>query len=422
MPSVPLPASGGYIQAVRESSEAVRIKANIKINEEDMTRLLLSPAFTSTYQRLRTAHGMTLPLNFSSVAQELNVLSVLSVLNFASGYRVPLHVATGRGAFDNIRAFVFAAHISSSSGEDDYFSARGMQAITPPAVADLMRVTGSIHVERPHEDIPGVTVGELGGPIWEIVQIVARTLNETGAALAQGGYPDLGSFVLEALKEGEKAKASGGDACDVALERLVRCIPAFRDAAPVYDAPVYCFKKALLTLHAVALRFGPAGKTPTRAVPAPDTTRLPIFSDNVIPSLLVHLGVLDLSAADPALGLPALFPHARDPAVLAPLLAASPAPAPAEVLAQMPAKAKEPPKEGPRVTQAQAFALRGAAIDVCERLVAHGRTLAAGADPELAWLGELMPPELDAWLWAVAKDRPDYRRLERFALTGTAYF
>ena len=169
---------------------------------------------------------MALPLNFSSPAAELNVLSVLSLLNFASGYRVPLHRASGRGAFDNIRAFVFAAYISSSSsspgegGDGEYFSARGMRAITPATVADLMRLTGAIHVERPHEAIPGVTVGELGGPVWEVVQLVARTLNETGEALAAGGYPGLGSFVLEALREGEKARRAGGDECEVALERV----------------------------------------------------------------------------------------------------------------------------------------------------------------------------------------------------------
>ena len=163
---------------------------------------------------------MTLPLNFPSVASELNVLSVLSLLNFASGYRVPLHQATGRGAFDNIRTFVFAAYISSSTGAGDYFSARGMQSITETTVADLMRVTDAIHVERKHETIPGLTVGELGGPVWEVVQLITKTLQQTGEALLKGGYPDLGSFVLEALKEGEKAKKAGGDEAEVALERV----------------------------------------------------------------------------------------------------------------------------------------------------------------------------------------------------------
>ncbi|KAH9894955.1 hypothetical protein C8Q73DRAFT_480034 [Cubamyces lactineus] len=415
MSSVPLPPSGEYIKAVRESSRAARIKANISITQESIKRLLLSPAFTSTFTRLRAAHGMSLPLNFPSVASELNVLSILSLLNFASGYRVPLHQATGRGAFDNIRAFVFAAYISSSTGAGDYFSAHGMQSITETTVADLMRVTDVIHVERKHETIPGLTVGELGGPVWEVVQLITKTLQQTGEALVKGGYPDLGSFVLEALKEGEKAKKAGGDEAEVALERLVRGIPAFQDMALVQGQPVYCFKKAMLTLHAVALRFG---SSESSSVPVPRTAHLPIFSDNVIPSMLVHLGVIDLTNADTSLGLPELFPDAQNPERLSALLAA------AEVVDPAAAKKdKEVPKEGPLLTVEQAYVLRAAAIDACELIVEAAQTLdTSGAAEDLSWMKTMTLPEIDAWLWAVAKDRPEYRRLERFALRNTAYF
>ncbi|KAI0644600.1 hypothetical protein C8Q79DRAFT_972727 [Trametes meyenii] len=416
MSSIPLPPPGEYIKAVRETSRAARTKANISITPESIKRLLLSPAFTSTFERLRVAHGMAMPLNFPSVASELNVLSVLSLLNFASGYRVPLHQATGRGAFDNIRAFVFSAFISSSTGAGDYFSARGMQNMTETTVADLMNVTDAIHVERPHEQIPGLTVGELGGPVWEVVQLIAKTLKETGDALVAGGYPDLGNFVLEALKEGEKAKKAGGDEAEVTVERLIRGIPAFQDMALVYGEPVYCFKKALLTLHAVALRFG---NSDSPSVPVPRTSHLPIFSDNVIPSLLVHLGVIDLSNADASLGLPQLFPDAQSPEKLYRLLDAAEPTAPADKKA----KNKEVPKEGPLLTVEQAYVLRAAAIDACELIVETAKELdTSKASEDLSWLKDITLPELDAWIWAVAKDRPDYRKLERFALRNTAYF
>ncbi|CDO72798.1 hypothetical protein BN946_scf184994.g51 [Trametes cinnabarina] len=357
---------------------------------------------------------MTLPLNFPSVASELNVLSVLSLLNFASGYRVPLHKATGRGAFDNIRAFVFGAWISSSTGAGDYFSAKGMEAMTEATVADLMRVTDVIHVERPHEKIHGVTVGELGGPIWEVVQLITKTLKETGEALIKGGYPDLGSFVLEALKEGEKAKKAGQDEAEVALERLVRAIPAFQDMAFVYGQPVYCFKKAMLTLHSVALRFGNSES----AIPVPRTSHLPIFADNVIPSLLVHLGVIDLTHADADLALPRLFPEAQNPERLQSLLSAAEPVDPAAAK-----KEKEVLREGPLLTVEQAFVLRAAAIDACELIVQTAKDLdTSDAAEDLSWLKEITPPEVDAWIWAVAKDRRDYRKLERFALRNTAYF
>ncbi|TBU53762.1 hypothetical protein BD310DRAFT_937327 [Dichomitus squalens] len=410
---VPFPPSGEYLKAVRESSRAARLKANITISDESIKRFLLSPAFTSTYTRLRAAHGMTLPLNFSSIKEELNILSVLSLLNFGSGYRVPLHIATGRGAFDNIRAFVFGAYISAASA-GDHFSAHGMKEITPATVANLMRVMDAIHVERPHEEIPGVTVGELSGPIWEIVQIIAKTLNETGEALVNGGYPDLGSLVFEALGEGEKARKAGRDECEVIVERLVRGIPAFRDMALVQGQPVYCFKKAMLTVHAIALRYK-ASDTPP--VPVPRTDHLPIFSDNVIPSLLVHLGVIDLSTADASLGLQQLFPEAQNPQLLEALLSA------AQPVEPVVAKIISPPKEGPLLTVEQAFVLRAAAIDACELIVQYAKTLdISGAAEDWSWMKDITLPELDAWIWAVAKDRPDYRKLERFALRNTAYF
>ncbi|KAI8975897.1 hypothetical protein BD414DRAFT_497252 [Trametes punicea] len=415
MSTVPFPPSEEYLKAIRESSRAARERAKISVTQESIKRFLLSAAFTTTFAQLRTSHGMTMPLNFPSITSELNVLSTLSLLNFASGYRVPLHQATGRGAFDNVRAFVFAAFISSSMGAGDYFSARGMQSITETTVADLMRVTDVVHVERPHETIKGLTVGELGGPIWEVVQLIAKTLRETGDALVRGGYPDLGSFVLEALKEGEKAKKAGKDEAEVALERLVRGIPAFQDMAVVYEQPVYCFKKALLTLHSIALRFE-GSQSP---VPVPRTSHLPIFADNVVPSLLIHLGVIDLSNADPSLGLPALFPDAQSPGRIQALLAAAAEPVdPATAK-----KDKEVPKEGPLLSVEQAFVLRAAAIDACELIVETARTLGADEAGEgLQWLTELTLPELDAWIWAVAKDRPDYRKLERFALRNTPYF
>ena len=126
-------------------------------------------------------------------------MSILTVLNMASGYRVPLHKATGRGAYDNIRMLVMALYLSSTV-EADYMSARGMVALDNQKVADLMGVLKHIHVEAPHKSIPGVVVGELGGPIFELVRVITKILNETGQALQSGGYPDLGTYLLEALK------------------------------------------------------------------------------------------------------------------------------------------------------------------------------------------------------------------------------
>ncbi|PCH43980.1 hypothetical protein WOLCODRAFT_133053 [Wolfiporia cocos MD-104 SS10] len=413
-----LPPHGGYIRAVRESSRTVREWANITVSGDAIARLLHSPAFTTTFDRLRKAHGMAFPLAFPSVLSEVNLLSILALLNFASGYRTPLHAATGRGAFDNVRALVFALYISSAAGtgEGDYLSARGMRAIRAATVADLMGVAGKIHVEREHESLRGVTVGQLGGPVWEVVELVTRTLNETGGVLVDAGYPDLGSLVMQALKEGEKARRDGpGAECDVILERLVRVVPAFRDMALVDGQPVYCFKKALLTIHAIALRFGSADPAPFSV---PRTENLPIFADNVIPSMLVHLGVIDLSTSTPALGLASLFPDAGKSETLEALLEA----APEAVGDTKGPKPKEVPKEGPVLSVEQAYILRAAAIDACELIVQAARELGASAGEHASLYTTVTVPELDAWIWAVAKDRADYRKLERFVLKNTPFF
>ena len=177
-----------------------------------MEKFLFSPAFTASFERLKVDHGHILPLKYPSTAVELNVMSILTVLNLASGYRVPLHQATGRGAYDNIKVFVMSLYLSSTV-EADYMSARGMVALDHQKVADLMGVLRHIHVEVPHKSLPGVIVGELGGPIFELVRIITRVLNETGEVLQTGGYPNLGAFLLEALK---KAK---GDP-DIVLQQV----------------------------------------------------------------------------------------------------------------------------------------------------------------------------------------------------------
>lgn len=127
--------------------------------------------------------------------------------------------------------------------------------------------------------------------------------------------------------------------------------------------------------------------------------------------------MIDLTTADAALGLPQLFPDAQNPERLEALLAAA---QPEETVV---AKVKSVPKEGPLLTVEQAYVLRAAAIDACELIVQYAKTLdVSGEAEDLSWMKGITLPELDAWIWAVAKDRPDYRKLERFALRNTAYF
>jgi hypothetical protein len=189
--------------------------------------------------------------------------------------------------------------------------------------------------------------------------------------------------------------------------------PALEPPSLTSYAAVYCFKKALFLIEAINIRFGTMSPPP---FPVPATEHIPVFTDNVLPSLLIHLGVIDLSTASSELS--QIFPGAGSPAQLSELLALPPPDV--SPSADGKEKKKEPPEEGPVLTNEQAYILRAAAIDACELIVAHVHSLTGDAHPE--WVKEIQLPELDMWIWAVAKDRADYRKLKRFVLRDTVFF
>lgn len=186
-----------------------------------------------------------MPLNFSSMLDELNVVSMLALLNFLHCYRIPLHQKTGRGAWQvrpaghraytssvelthcmqTIRYLVLGAYVSSADGSQPLLSTAGMCAAEVPQIAELINIP--LHLERQHPSLP-VKIGEVDPVSEEIVEKLVEVFKSTGEVLQEGGYPDLGSFVAQALKDGK------GDA-DYLVEKLVRAFPAFRDMYLIQD-------------------------------------------------------------------------------------------------------------------------------------------------------------------------------------------
>jgi len=111
------------------------------------------------------------------------------------------------------------------------------------------------------------------------------------------------------------------------------------------------------------------------------------------------------------------FPEATSAAKLEELLA------PAPQIAAGPEHVQNIPREGARVTADQSYILRAAAIDACELIIDTAQTLGATLlDRNPMWLSKLTLPDLDMWLWSAAKDRADYRALERFVDQNTIFF
>lgn len=123
-----------------------------------------------------------------------------------------------------------------ASGEDDLLSAKGISNITTQKIAELLNV--NIYIEKPHPSLPGVIVGELGGPVYDLCSLISSTLNEAGKILVDFGYPDLGGFVREAVADAGKLNsiAKPGVDLDLILER-VRKFHRTRD--PSIDSFLY---------------------------------------------------------------------------------------------------------------------------------------------------------------------------------------
>jgi hypothetical protein len=117
------------------------------------------------------------------------------MLNFLSAYRIPLHKATGSGAYQNVLRLLMGLYISGPNA----LSARGLAALQPDGVASLLGV--NMHSEAP-SGIPGVVMGTpRSGDMFEVCTLVCKACNEAGTRLERMGLRDLGELVLRTIKE-----------------------------------------------------------------------------------------------------------------------------------------------------------------------------------------------------------------------------
>ncbi|GEM08565.1 DUF2419 family protein [Rhodotorula toruloides] len=370
-----LPPPSELLAAIRNSCATLAAKRGITIDHAQVDKYILSVS-KDDWERAsgREKHGVRLPLVFDSVEEELNVLGALALLNFLSGYRHALHRLAGRGAFSTIQTLVLSAYISSSDNPDgSILSVSGMRQANVAQLADLARL--EMHVEKPHPTLgSAVKVGEKDEDAFEILGLLAAVLNETGEVLEGLGKRSLGAWLLEKLVEAD------GDG----VKLLALTFPAFRDVHLVDDQPVLILKKALWLIPVIALTFR-AREGINMAFKVPDVAGVPVFADNVIPTLLIHHGILDLStSSDPALRSLSL----ANPSSLS-------------------------------LPTASATRLRAASIVACAAVIKRAHELATTTGKD--WLANWTEQDLDGWLWSEGK-RGGLRDVERIAEKGTVYY
>ena len=160
---------------------------------------------------------------------------------------------------------------------------------------------------------------------------------------------------------------------------------------------VYLFKKAMILLQTLSARFPPS---PTQTFPIPQHPGLPIFSDNVIPTLLLTLGLFRLPPSHP---LTSKFPSVPCTDLL------TPTPTPTE------GEKSNSPLGGPVLDFEEMTILRAAAVHAVQRTVEFVRGGGMDEEEGCDWMEEEMDEAgLDAVVWMGGKERADWRKVERF--------
>jgi len=162
---------------------------------------------------------------------------------------------------------------------------------------------------------------------------------------------------------------------------MLTALPAFRDMAIINTKPVYLLKKILLLVLDLHTRFSTSHPT---LFSFHDISHLPIFADNVIPTLLHHLRILPLTAP------------------------ANATPTQVQLLQEL----REDLGTGRATTRERSYVFRAAAVDACEEVVRRAR--------ERGMEG-VRSVDVDGYLWKVAKVG-EMRDIVRFSDPNTVFF
>ncbi|KAG0280418.1 hypothetical protein BGZ95_010233 [Linnemannia exigua] len=347
-------------ESVYTTTKQCRERSDIKIDQDAIVQFL-NNLTQESWDKHSVANGMSFPLRFDSLEQEVNILSLIDILNTGHGFRKELHEDSDRGAFETIVFGIMSFHISSSPTTADALSQlTGWEVGSHFGITMQKDVPSELaHVTMSKPSVASKLAGQLQG-----------VLNETGRVLKEKKFETLGAFVIDAAK---KANGSGEKFAEI----LINTFPAFQDCADIDGEKVYVFKKAFLLASSLERRFGDT--EPIFAFKGLEKS--PIFADNVIPTMMVHFGILAL-----------------------------------------PESLKHTVQEDGVTTVEESYRLRAAAVDGCREIVekANQKGESKVGTVEFGEKG-MSSCDLDVYLWRVAKE-PQYRKIPRFHCKDTIFF
>ncbi|KAG0173758.1 hypothetical protein DFQ28_011251 [Apophysomyces sp. BC1034] len=350
--------TGNFCEVVRSTCKACVDNSPVKVSQQGI-RSFLEKLDKHQFEELAVDTPMHMPVKFETVADEINFIALIDLLNFGSGYRIPLHQLAQRGAFDTIRFGAMSFHIGGTP-----LTAETFKSITAFEVSETFQFPIDREVHPPN--MPFVTMTE-PTELKPLADGIASVLNSTGEFLHKHNYKDLASFILDVTKSGGQPPSAVK-----LVEHLVRALPGLHDFYQIDGADVYLFKKAQIMTYHLWMFF--KDQLPDH-FNFSDINELTIFSDNVIPTLLEHMGVIEI-----------------------------------------PKEWKDDMEADIDLGETRATILRAAAVIACEDIVRHTRSL-----QPLGPVKNMSEGDLDVYLWRLGKVG-EYRSVPRFQLRDTVMF
>ena len=167
---------------------------------------------------------------------------------------------------------------------------------------------------------------------------------------------------------------------------MAEALPGFRDVAIVDEEPVYLLKKIQLLTRDLYERFS---KSHPEMFNFYDIGELTIFSDNVIPTILHHLKIIQLPIPCDA------------------------TPRQVDILEGLQVDLRT----GRETTAERSYIFRAAAVDACEIIVETAKTFPHAP----SFIKNMTAAEINAYLWQLAK-QGGLRDITRFTDPNTVFF
>jgi hypothetical protein len=260
-------------------------------------------------------------------------------------------------AFDTIRFGAMSFHIGGKPMDAETF-----KNMTVFEVAEIFQFP--IDREVRHKELDFVTLTE-PNPLRPFADGLASVMNSTGEYLVAHGYKNLAQFIMDHVKKNPQNANS-------LTNHLAEAFPGLQDKY-LFDGdsePVYLFKKAQIIVYHLWFTF--REQLPD-LFDFKDINELTIFSDNVIPTMLIELGVI-----------------------------------------QVPEEWQQQINNNQDLSVKQATTLRAAGVVACEEIV---KLAQAGTGP----VHDMTTSSLDVYLWRLGKVG-DYRKVPRFQFKDTVMF